>query len=571
MKKKLYSIPMAIACLGFAGLPAQGAKHSVAEFDPKEAESLGWRVVDDGVMGGLSKGNLKVSKDGVLNFKGKLSLENNGGFSSLRTEKLSMDLGDAEGLVARVKGDGRTYQIRFSTDARFRGMEVSFMAEFPTTKGKWTEVKIPFDDFTGSFRGMKLKDQKFNPAKISRLGLLLGDKKAGPFELQVDWIRTYGAKESGSKDVVALALADGRFKVLATALTEAKLVKVLQGKGPFTVFAPTDEAFAKLPKGTVESLLKPENREKLQAILKYHVVPGAVDLSGALKAGSAKTVLGEPVKIAFSKGKVRVNDASLVDADIEASNGVIHVIDSVILPPEPKKDLASVAKRAGKFKTLLAAIEAAGLSDALAGDSPLTILAPTDEAFKALPKGTVESLLKPENRNKLREILMLHAVNGKVSAGDALNAGSAKALNGDKLGFTIDKGLFKVNGATILKTDISCDNGVIHVIDKVLLPAEKSEACESCTSCEQTAMAPADRIQAAIDKGVPIFNRGDHAKCAEIYEACLVELAKDEQMDSSVRQAMGSLIERIRKIEDATERAWMFRQGLDHIHAAVSR
>jgi len=567
---KVITSAVALASLGLSGLSTLGARESVVEFDPKEASSLGWRVVDDGVMGGLSKGNLKVTEDGVLTFKGKLSLENNGGFSSLRTEKVSMDLGEADGLVARVKGDGRTYQIRLGTDARFRSMEVSFMAEFATEKGKWTEVKIPFDEFKGSFRGMKLKDQKFDPSKISRLGLLLGDKKAGPFELQVDWIRTYGAESSGSKDVVELALADGRFKTLAAALTEANLVGFLQGEGPFTVFAPTDEAFAKLPKGTVEDLLKPENRGKLQAILKYHVLPGQVGLSGALEAGEAKSLLGESVKVGFSKGRVRVNDAALIDADVTASNGVIHVIDAVMLPPAPKKDLASVAKRAGKFKTLLAAVDAAGLSEALAGDSALTILAPTDEAFKALPKGTVESLLKPENRDQLQEILMLHAVKGTVSAGDALNAKAATALNGGKLAFGIDGGTFKVNGATIVKTDIVCDNGVIHVIDAVLLPKEEKKGRASKDS-KAASMSPTEQIEAAIEKGVPVFNDGDHAGCASIYAECLMTLAKNETMDSSVRQAMTALVERIVKVEDATERAWMLRRGLDHVYAAVAR
>ena len=477
-RKKISSASLAIACLGFAGLPASGSEGSVVEFDQKEAKSLGWRVVDDGVMGGLSKGNLAVTKEGLLKFSGNLSLENNGGFSSLRTDNLKMDLSGAKGLVARVKGDGRTYQMRFGTDARFRGMEISFMAEFPTKKDKWTEVKIPFDKFEGSFRGMRLRNEKFDPAKISRLGLLLGDKKPGPFEVYVDWIRTYGAEDSGSEDVVGLALADGRFKTLAAALTEADLVKVLQGKGPFTVFAPTDEAFAKLPKGTVEDLLKPENKKKLQAILKFHVVSGEVGLAAALDAKKAKTLLGEPIEVAFSKGVVKVNGAELIDADVKASNGVIHVIDSVLLPPAPKNDIASVAKSAGQFKTLLAAIDAAGLSDALSGDSPITVFAPTDAAFKALPKGTVESLLKPENREKLVAILSLHAVKGKVSAGDALNAKSAKSLSGGTLEFGIVDGTFKVNGVTIVKTDIECDNGVIHVIDAVLLPGEKFEGEE---------------------------------------------------------------------------------------------
>lgn len=566
MKTKSH-LSLGLACFALACQSVHGAKNSVAEFDPEETGNLGWSVVDDGVMGGLSKGSLAVTDDGVLRFSGNLSLENNGGFSSLRTGGVKLDLSAASGLVARVKGDGRTYQMRLGTDARFRDMEVSFMAEFPTVKDKWTEVRIPFDKFQGSFRGMKLENEKFDPAKIRRLGLLLGDNQAGPFELQVDWIRTYGPEAPGAGDIVALALADGRFKTLAAALTAAELAEVLQGKGPFTVLAPTDSAFAKLPKGTVEDLLKPENREKLQAILKFHVIPGKVGLAGALAAGKAATVLGEPVKIAFSKGQVKVNDASLVDADVRASNGIIHVIDSVLLPPAPKNDIASVAKRAGQFKILIAAVEAAGLGDALSGDSPLTILAPTDEAFKALPKGTVESLLKPGNRDQLREILMLHAVSGKVSAGDALNAKSAKALNGGKLAFGIDEGKFKVNGATILKTDIVCDNGVIHVIDAVLLPPGTENGGDDGRG--ETSMSPAGLIEAAIQQGVPVFNQGDHGKCAAIYQKCLMDLAKDERLDRAIRLGVRDFVERAGKLDNDTAKAWLLRSGLDHVHTAL--
>jgi uncharacterized surface protein with fasciclin (FAS1) repeats len=134
------------------------------------------------------------------------------------------------------------------------------------------------------------------------------------------------------KDIVDTAVGAGSFKTLVAAVQAAGLVDTLKGKGPFTVFAPTDEAFAKLPKGTVESLLKPENKEKLIAILTYHVVPGKVMAKDVVKLTEAKTVQGSAVKIAAKDGKVSVDGANVVKADIETSNGVIHVIDSVILP-----------------------------------------------------------------------------------------------------------------------------------------------------------------------------------------------------------------------------------------------
>jgi uncharacterized surface protein with fasciclin (FAS1) repeats len=137
-----------------------------------------------------------------------------------------------------------------------------------------------------------------------------------------------------NQDIVDTAVGAGQFKTLAAALQAADLIDTLKGAGPFTVFAPTDAAFAKLPAGTVESLLKPENKAKLTAILTYHVVPGAVKAEQVTTLDEAKTVNGAMVKISTDHGKVMINDATVVTPDITASNGVIHVIDKVILPPQ---------------------------------------------------------------------------------------------------------------------------------------------------------------------------------------------------------------------------------------------
>lgn len=137
---------------------------------------------------------------------------------------------------------------------------------------------------------------------------------------------------AATKDIVDTAVAAGSFKTLAAALQATGLVDTLKGKGPFTVFAPTDAAFAKLPAGTVESLLKPENKAKLTAILTYHVVPGAVKASQAMTMSSAKTVNGKSLTLKVEGGALHVDSATVVTADIEASNGVIHVIDAVVIP-----------------------------------------------------------------------------------------------------------------------------------------------------------------------------------------------------------------------------------------------
>jgi uncharacterized surface protein with fasciclin (FAS1) repeats len=154
---------------------------------------------------------------------------------------------------------------------------------------------------------------------------------------------SFGAKacladgETSDKTIVENAVATDDFKTLVAAVKAADLVETLSGKGPFTVFAPTNEAFAKLPKGTVETLLKPENKEKLAAILTYHVVAGKVMAADVVKLKNAKTVQGKNVRIRVTDGKVKLNKANVVKTDIECKNGVIHVIDAVLLPPEGKK------------------------------------------------------------------------------------------------------------------------------------------------------------------------------------------------------------------------------------------
>jgi len=182
-------------------------------------------------------------------------------------------------------------------------------------------------------RSKKKPKTAFSPKKGS---LRRTKVKASSFALILSVLAAAIPASAGSakKDIVDTAVAAGSFSTLATALQAADLVDTLKGKGPFTVFAPTDEAFSKLPAGTVENLLKPENKEKLKAILLYHVVAGDVTAKQVVQLSSAKTVGGQNVTIAVNNGTVMVNDAKVVKADVMASNGVIHVIDTVLLPKE---------------------------------------------------------------------------------------------------------------------------------------------------------------------------------------------------------------------------------------------
>lgn len=269
-------------------------------------------------------------------------------------------------------------------------------------------------------------------------------------------------------NIVQTAQKAGNFQTLIAAAKAAGLVEALSAKGPLTIFAPTDEAFAKLPKGTVESLLKPENKEMLKSVLLFHVVKGDVN-SRSVMLGSGMTSLNsQRIDFATNEKGAWVNGAMVTGADIMCSNGTIHVIDTVIMPEQ--RNIVEVANSAGSFNTLLTAATQAGLAGALSGEGPFTILAPTDEAFANLPKGTVEMLLKPENKQKLADILKYHVIPAKVYSTDAIGMGMGKSLQGNSMMFTIRDGQLFADGARVLKTDIDASNGVIHVIDRVIMP-----------------------------------------------------------------------------------------------------
>ncbi len=310
------------------------AEKSVVSFENDESLEA-WTSVNDGVMGGVSKGGFTRSDHGTLMFRGELSLENNGGFASIRMKETELDLSGTNTLVVKVKGDGRTYWIDLR--AKDQMAASSYRAYLPTTAGEWKEVRVPLAEFKLQAFGRELPLKPIAPASVASVGFTLADKKAGAFELEIASVKATSdeapaAGPAGGKTIVDVAQAAGGFQTLLAAATAAELASVLAGEGPFTVFAPTDEAFAKLPAGTVDTLLKPENRAQLVEILKYHVIAGKAPLAKALDLREAATLQGSKVAIRFEDGRVKVGAASLIKADISASNGIIHVIDQVLIP-----------------------------------------------------------------------------------------------------------------------------------------------------------------------------------------------------------------------------------------------
>jgi len=276
------------------------------------------------------------------------------------------------------------------------------------------------------------------------------------------------------RTIVDIATKAGSFNTLVTAVKAAGLAETLMGEGPYTVFAPTDEAFAKLPAGTVQTLLKTENRAKLQSILTYHVVPRKAVASDVVRQRLLSTVNGLNLDVMRDKQGVTIGNSRILKTDIMASNGVIHVIDTVLLPPreiaKARLDIVDTAVNAKTFNTLVAAVKSAGLVETLKGDGPFTVFAPSDEAFAKLPAGTVESLLQPENRKQLISILTYHVVPMRLEASDVVKLKASDTVNGLRVSIKIKGGMVMIDNARVIQTDINAKNGVIHVIDSVILP-----------------------------------------------------------------------------------------------------
>ena len=277
------------------------------------------------------------------------------------------------------------------------------------------------------------------------------------------------------KNIVETAIAAGSFNTLVAAVSAAGLADTLSGEGPFTVFAPTDEAFAALPAGTVDALLADPTGDLTQILL-YHVLGSKAMAADVTDGLEVETLQGSTVKFSVKDGNVMINDAMIIAFDVEASNGVIHVIDAVIIPPAGEeaampemKNIVETAVAAGNFNTLVAAVSAAGLADTLSGEGPFTVFAPTDEAFAALPAGTVDALLA-DPTGDLTQILLYHVLGMKAMAADVTDGLEVETLQGSTVKFSIKDGNVMINDAMIIAFDVEASNGVIHVIDAVIMP-----------------------------------------------------------------------------------------------------
>lgn len=226
------------------------------------------------------------------------------------------------------------------------------------------------------------------------------------------------------------------------------------------------------------------------------------------------------------------------------------------------KDIVDTAVAAGSFKTLAAALQAADLVDTLKGEGPFTVFAPTDEAFSKLPPGTVESLLKPENKKQLAAVLAYHVVAGKVAAKQVVGLKGARTLNGQRVDIFVSGGSVAVDKANVVKTDIECSNGIIHVIDSVLLPPAEKKV----SSVEASQM-----ILGAIAQGAPTYNAGHHQACAQLYMTTASSLVNNYgDLPPQVVANLKYVITQAQHSTCPTDQAWALRKGLDQAYVSMN-
>ena len=280
-------------------------------------------------------------------------------------------------------------------------------------------------------------------------------------------------------DIPRTAQCTGIHNSLVAGVIQAELLETLQGTGPFTVFAPTDQAFTDAGID-LAALDTPEGKQTLADILLYHVVSAEVPSSAVTECMSATAANGQPLAFTVDGG-VMVNGANVTLADVNTSNGVIHVIDKVLSPTDAYNSIPRTAQCTGVHDSLVAAVIQAELLATLEGTGPFTLFAPTDDAFTEAGID-LASLDTPEGKQTLSDILLYHVIAGDVPSTAVTDCMSANAVNGQPLAFTVDSGVM-VNGANVTLADVATSNGVIHVIDKVLTPTDTPNDIPRTAQC----------------------------------------------------------------------------------------
>jgi uncharacterized surface protein with fasciclin (FAS1) repeats len=300
--------------------------------------------------------------------------------------------------------------------------------------------------------------------------------------------------------VVDLIVGSDDHTTLAAAVGAAGLVETLNSGGPFTVFAPTDAAFALLPEGTVESLIA-DTTGALATILTHHVSGGSTLSTDLYDGMMITTVAGTELMVSIDSNGVYIDGAMVTVANLTADNGVVHVINAVLLPEAEVESNTVVDIIVGSedHTILAAAVGAAGLVETLSGDGPFTVFAPTDAAFALLPEGLVATLLEDPS-GQLTTILTHHVFAGSALSTDLYDGMMVPTIAGGELEVTIDSTGVYIDNAMVTAANIETSNGVVHVIDAVLIPEEGLSIEESLAIENQTYLYSIDVLGKRINK-----------------------------------------------------------------------
>ena len=286
--------------------------------------------------------------------------------------------------------------------------------------------------------------------------------------------------------VVDVVVNSDDHNTLEAAVLAADLATTLSGTGPFTVFAPTDSAFAALPEGMIDSLLA--DTSQLKDILFYHVLGADVRSTDLVDGQTASTILGKDITVSIRNDSVFINNALVTTADIVTDNGVVHVIDAVLIPP--RVTVVDVVVNSDDHNTLEAAVLAANLSETLGGEGSFTLFAPTDAAFAALPAGALDALLADPS-GALTDVLLYHVIGAEVLSTDLSDGQMATTLADADVTISIRNDSVFINDALVTMADIITDNGVVHVVNAVLMSAPTTVVDVIVNSEDHTTLAAA--------------------------------------------------------------------------------
>ena len=372
---------------------------------------------------------------------------------------------------------------------------------------------------------------------------------------------------SSSSSLVDVATSAG----LTTLLELVTLAEIeLPTDGPLTILAPTNDAFAALDEETVTFLTSKEGRGLLRTVLAHHVIRGSIDSRQLLNSKSATSLADQRLDVSATG---RVADAQLKAVDVAFDGGVVHVIDRVLIPETDS--IETLARNSSQLSTLIAAIDTAGLGSQLSNENgPFTVFAPVDAAFQELPGDVVSDLLRSENRQQLLAVLGLHVVPGRIYANELLASQSAATYFGTPVDFSIGDDSLRVNNATIVAADIEAANGVIHLIDSVLLPeAPTTNAVVSVPDSDVMDATVLRLLEEAVAIGAPLYNDGNRAACASVYRLVVDSILSlsASSLDDAVRSSLADAQSEAARHTNASDKAWALRRGMDSAYTIITR